>query len=67
MDPDDRAKLLDELPAEVAQRLIASLSPENRKATQAILGYPPRSVGRRGSGPTLYTPWKDNSCGRFTP
>jgi magnesium transporter len=46
MDPDDRAKLLDELPAEVAQRLIASLSPENRKVTQAILGYPPRSVGR---------------------
>jgi magnesium transporter len=46
MEPDDRAKLLDELPAEVAQRLIASLSPENRKVTQAILGYPPRSVGR---------------------
>lgn len=46
MEPDDRARLLDELPAEVAQRLIASLSPENRKVTQAILGYPPRSVGR---------------------
>jgi magnesium transporter len=46
MDPDDRAKLLDELPPEVAQPLIASLSPEERKVTQAILGYPPRSVGR---------------------
>jgi magnesium transporter len=46
MEPDDRARLLDELPAEVAQRLIASLSPENRRVTQAILGYPPRSVGR---------------------
>src|SRR6185295_20357434 len=37
MDPDDRAALLDELPTEVAQRLIASLSPEDRKTTQAIL------------------------------
>lgn len=46
MSPDDRAALLDELPTEVAQRLIASLSPAERKATQAILGYPPKSVGR---------------------
>ncbi len=46
MEPDDRARMMDELPPEVAQRLIASLSPENRKVTQAILGYPPRSVGR---------------------
>ncbi|HVZ94627.1 MAG TPA: magnesium transporter [Phycisphaerales bacterium] len=46
MTPDDRAKLLDELPTEAAQRLIASLSPEERRATQAILGYPPKSVGR---------------------
>jgi len=46
MDPDDRARLLDELPTEVAQRLIASLPPEERKTTQAILGYPPKSVGR---------------------
>jgi magnesium transporter len=46
MDPDDRARLLDELPHEVAQRIIASLNPEDRKITQAILGYPPRSVGR---------------------
>lgn len=46
MSPDDRAKLVDELPEEVAQRIVASLSPESRKVTQAILGYPPRSVGR---------------------
>lgn len=46
MDPDDRVRLLDELPTEVAQRIVASLSPANRKATQAILGYPPGSVGR---------------------
>lgn len=46
MDPDDRVRLLDELPSEVAQRLVASLPPEDRKTTQAILGYPPKSVGR---------------------
>jgi magnesium transporter len=46
MSADDRAALLDELPAEVAQRLIASLSPTERKVTQAILGYPAKSVGR---------------------
>jgi magnesium transporter len=46
MSADDRARILDELPAEAAQRLVASLSPESRKITQAILGYPPRSVGR---------------------
>ncbi|MCC6427864.1 MAG: magnesium transporter [Phycisphaerales bacterium] len=46
MSADDRARILDELPHEVAQRLVASLSPETRKVTQAILGYPPRSVGR---------------------
>jgi len=46
MSADDRAKLLDELPAPVAQRIVASLSPEERRVTQAILGYPPRTVGR---------------------
>ncbi len=46
MDVDDRARLLDELPHQVAARIVASLSPEDRKQTQAILGYPPRSVGR---------------------
>jgi magnesium transporter len=46
MQPDDRVKLLDELPAEVAQRLVASLSAEERKRTQAILGYPPGTIGR---------------------
>lgn len=46
MDPDDRAALLDELPVEIATVLIAKFSPINRKVTQAILGYPPDSVGR---------------------
>ncbi len=46
MDPDDRASVLDELPVEVAAPLIARLSPENRRITQAILGYDAQSVGR---------------------
>lgn len=46
MSPDDRAALLDELPAEVATRLLAALGPEDRAVTEAILGYPPESVGR---------------------
>jgi len=46
MSADDRVRLLDELPPEVAQRLITSLPAEERKQTQAILGYPPGSVGR---------------------
>lgn len=46
MSADDRVRLLDELPELVAERLIGSLSAETRKETQAILGYPPRSVGR---------------------
>ncbi|MFT3686971.1 MAG: magnesium transporter [Phycisphaerales bacterium] len=46
MDPDDRVKLLDELPPQVAGRIVASLSPEERARTQSILGYPARSVGR---------------------
>lgn len=46
MSADDRVRLLDELPPEVAQRLIANLPAEERKQTQAILGYPSGSVGR---------------------
>jgi len=46
MEADDRVKLLDELPPDIAQKIIASLSPAERKSTQAILGYPVRSVGR---------------------
>ena len=46
LDPDDRAALLDELPVEVARPLINRLSPENRRITRSILGYPPESVGR---------------------
>lgn len=49
LDPDDRAQLVDELPATVAQRLIQGLAPVERAMTTAILGYRTGSVGRRMS------------------
>src|SRR5690606_30796693 len=47
LDPDDRAGLFDELPAGVATRLLAELDEDERRMTMVLLGYPPRSVGRR--------------------
>lgn len=46
MDPDDRAALVGEVPAKVANRVLAGLSPQERRATAALLGYPESSVGR---------------------
>ena len=44
--PDDRVKLLDELPAGVAKKLISTLSREEREATNLLLGYKPQTAGR---------------------
>jgi magnesium transporter len=46
MSPDDRAYLLDELPAIVAKRLLALLTPEERDATALLLGYEEDTAGR---------------------
>ncbi len=46
MDPDDRARLVGELPAKVAARVLSGLSPEERAMTAALLGYPEESAGR---------------------
>jgi magnesium transporter len=46
MDPDDRARMLGELPAKVARRVLAGLSAHERQMTAALLGYPEGSVGR---------------------
>ena len=46
MDPDDRARLTEEMPAKVARRLLAGLSPNERKLTATLLGYPEDSAGR---------------------
>ncbi len=46
MSPDDRAELLDEVPASVARRLLGLLSPEQRQITLQLLGYEENSAGR---------------------
>jgi len=46
LSPDDRAALIDEMPAEVTRRLFSLLSPEDLKETRELLGYPEGSVGR---------------------
>ncbi len=46
MDPDDRARLVDEMPAKVAKQLLAGLSPRERELTATLLGYPENSAGR---------------------
>lgn len=49
LDPDDRVRLLDELPASVAPRLLRGLPVDERTLTAAVLGYPQDSIGRRVS------------------
>jgi magnesium transporter len=46
MSPDDRASLLDELPAKVAKKLLALLTPAERHATALLLGYREDTAGR---------------------
>jgi magnesium transporter len=46
MSPDDRAYLLDEVPAKVAKRLLGLLTPEERAATALLLGYGENTAGR---------------------
>lgn len=46
MDPDDRVRLIGEMPAKVARRALLGLSPQERAMTAALLGYPEESAGR---------------------
>ncbi|MFO7712313.1 MAG: magnesium transporter [Dehalococcoidia bacterium] len=46
MPPDDRAELLDEVPAKVARRLLQILSPDQRRLTMRLLGYEDGTAGR---------------------
>ncbi len=43
---DDRTAFFEDLPNEVLRELIKTLSPEERKITLELLGYPENSVGR---------------------
>lgn len=46
MSDDDRTNLLEELPAAVTQKLLNSLSQEERSIASRLLGYPEDSIGR---------------------
>ncbi len=46
LDPDDRARLTEEMPAKVATRLLAGLSLNERRLTATLLGYAEDSAGR---------------------
>ncbi|MCI2957589.1 magnesium transporter [Agromyces atrinae] len=49
LDAEERVRVVEELPAKVAKRLIQSLAPADRAQTAVVLGYPAGSVGRRAS------------------
>lgn len=46
MSPDDRARLFDELPAKIVNRLLEQLSPAEREFTSQLLGYQSGTAGR---------------------
>lgn len=46
LEPDERVSLMEELPGHLTQRIMNSLSNEDRKQAQKLLGYPEESVGR---------------------
>lgn len=46
LSPDDRTSFLQDLPRNIIDELIKLLSPEERKLTLSLLGYPAGSIGR---------------------
>ena len=46
MTPDDRVRLLDELPATVAKKMLDALSSEEREKTNLLMGYEAQTAGR---------------------
>ncbi|MBM4274841.1 MAG: magnesium transporter [Deltaproteobacteria bacterium] len=46
LDPDDRARLVEQMPVSLARNLLSGLSPAERRMTSELLGYPPESAGR---------------------
>src|SRR3954465_7781091 len=46
MNPDDRTRLFDTLPAEVTRQLLDTLSPDELVAARELLGYPKGTAGR---------------------
>ena len=56
MDPDDRVRLLGEAPASFVKKVLAGLSPKERRMTSELLGYPDETVGRYMSPEVIVTP-----------
>src|SRR5690625_3454465 len=54
LDPDDRASMLEELPAGIVSQLLSGLSRHERDMTTDLLGYPVRSIGRRMTPEVVY-------------
>lgn len=46
LDPDDRVRLMDEMPASVARQMLRHLDPRERSLTNIVLGYPSGTIGR---------------------
>ena len=46
MADDDRTALFEEVPSNVVKQMLAYLSPDQRKISQRLLGYPENSIGR---------------------
>ena len=46
LEPDDRVALLEELPGDLTQRVLNSMSSEDQVEVKKLLGYPEESVGR---------------------
>jgi magnesium transporter len=46
MQPDDRTRLLEEMPAEVTRRLLTTLGAEELNSARTLLGYPEETAGR---------------------
>lgn len=56
MEPDNRTRMLKEAPAKIVKRVLAGLSPGERRTTSALLGYPDGSVGRYMTPETVALP-----------
>ncbi len=54
--PDDRASMLEELPAGIVAQLLSGLSRHERDMTTDLLGYPERSIGRRMTPEVVHIP-----------
>ncbi|GAA4922047.1 magnesium transporter [Nesterenkonia rhizosphaerae] len=49
LEPDDRVRLMDEMPASVARKMLRHLDPRERSLTNIVLGYPSGTIGRQMS------------------